>query len=172
MRSYIRAALLIFLTGFYSRAMSQDKADIIKDIRQEYQRINSISSFHIVKLDAEDFAEETPDGGAELKAYYKKDSLLKITEWIGLSFGNRSREYYFKNNQLFFVFEKFDSFVETKDGLDHTKTKNSFQGRYYYSNNKLIQTTISGKKPMDDQPVSGILTDAENNSKLLNNKRK
>jgi len=172
MKPYIHTALLIFMCGLCSKGVSQDKASIIKDIRKEYHRINSISSFHVVKLDGADFTEETLDGGAELTAYYKKDSLLKITEWVGLSYGNRSREYYFKNKQLFFIFESFDSFVETKDGLDHSKTKNSFQGRYYFSNTKLIHKIISGTKPFDDEPLSQLQIDAQNNIKLINSKKK
>ena len=172
MKPYIHTALLILMSGFGFSAVSQDKASIIKQIRKEYHRINSVSSFHIVKLDTEDFTEETLDGGAELTAYYIKDSLLKITEWVGLSYGNRSREYYFKNKQLFFVFESFDSFVETKDGLDHSKTKNSFQGRYYFSNTKLIHKIISGKKPLDDEPLTQLQIDAKNIIKLFDSKKK
>ena len=152
-----------------ANAYSQNNADIKKHIQKEYQRINALS-LEKKSLDAEEFLQNTPDGGAELAGYFKKDSLLKIKEWIGLSYGIQTREFYFLNNQLFFVYEQFDSYVQTEDVLDLTKTKNVFQGRYYFRNGKLIERIVKGKKPMEDGKsdiTSNLRSDAEEYFKLL-----
>ncbi len=166
--------LLILISSSIFSAKSQSKQDIIKGIRQEFQKINSDASLKIIKLDAEEFLDDTPDGGAELTGYKRKDSLVKIVEWIGLSYGNRTREFYFKHQKLFFVFEKFDSFIDEKSGeLDHSKTKKVFEGRYYYNNEKLIEEKLSGKKPIDDEKTTAteLLSDAKENAKLLSKKK-
>jgi len=129
---------------------AQDKNEIIKEIRKEYVRINALNEIHKISLDADEFLEEMPDGGAELTGYFRKDTLLKISEWVGLSYGNQTREFYFRNDQLFFVYEKFEAFVQTASGLDHSKAKKCFEGRYYFDKNKPIEKTIEGKKPMDN----------------------
>jgi len=115
-------------------------------------------------------------GGGELTGYYKKDSVVKIVEWIGLSYGNRTREFYFKENKLFFVYEKFESFVhnDKTNELDLTKVKTTFEGRYYFNNKKLIDQKNSGKRTFEENE-SGmeeeLQTSAEENINLLNKKR-
>ena len=154
-------------------AYSQNKADVLKDIRKEYLRINN-SSLSKYILEAEDYLDNTPDGGAELIGYFKKDSLLKIRERVGLSYGNQTREYYFKNGELFFVFEFFDAFVEANDSLDKSKTTHSFEGRYYFHNRKLIEKLVKGKKTIEDDQddvARELLNAAETNRKELIKKR-
>lgn len=164
---------IIIEFSFSFSANSQDKPDLIKGIRNQYKRINSYS-LNMLTLEGKEFMDNIPDGGAELTGYFKDDSLLKISEWIGLSYGNQIREYYFSNNKLFFVFEKFDSFIQTESGVDITKTKNCFQGHYYFANKKLIKKSIRGKKPIEENSkniANDLQTDASENIKKLVAKR-
>jgi len=157
-------SLYIIATVFALSGRSQGKQDIIKDIRQEFQGINTEKNLKVHSLDAEEFLENAPDRGAELKAYLKKDSIVKITEWIGLSYANRTREFYFKNQKLIFVYEKFDSFItEKSDSLDFSKARKVFEGRYYFKNDKLIDEKLWGKKPMGGEKTtaSDLLSDAK-----------
>jgi hypothetical protein len=153
----------------------QNDSETIKNIRKEYVRINGLSSLQRVTLSGEDFLENIPDGGGELTGYFKKDSLLKMTEWIGLSFGNMIREFYFRNKELFFVYEKFDSFLEIKNGLDLSHTKRTFEGRYYFNNKRLIKKLESGKIPLyrdkGDDMGQLLADDARENSEILKKKK-
>jgi hypothetical protein len=110
------------------------------------QSLNRETGFKVVRLDAEDFLEGTPDGGAQLKGYFKKGKILKIYQIIGISTGNELIEFYYSGDDLIFVFESFKSFVvnKTNDGLDRSKSKITFEGRYYFDKNKLIHKIVSG----------------------------
>ena len=169
--SILTFTLLVIIQGSFA----QDKNQIIKEIRKEYVRINVLAEIHKISLDADEFLDEMPDGGAALTGYFRKDTLLKMEEWIGLSYGNQTREFYFRNDQLFFVYEKFEAFVQTASGLDHSKVKKSFEGRYYFDNNKLIQKLTEGKKPLDggdNDIISELHEEARSNSQILKEKRK
>jgi hypothetical protein len=108
----------------------------------------------MVTLDDEQINEDGSDGGAELKGYFKNEKIVKMFHWLGISYGNRIKEFYFKEDHLIFVYEKFESFIQTKNGLDHSKTKTSFEGRYYFNKGKLIEQKITGKKPLLDKDAN------------------
>src|SRR5262245_30234971 len=96
-----RKFILLFClhAGLLTDSYAQSKTEIIQTIRKDFQAINNDKTLTKKTLDCEEITENVPDGGCELTGYYKKDSLLKITEWVGLSYGNRAREFYFKNNK-------------------------------------------------------------------------
>jgi hypothetical protein len=155
-------------------AIGQDKQVLIKNIRLNYHSINANKLLRKVTLDVEDFLDHTPDGGGELTGYFKKGSIVKMVEWIGLSYGNRIREYYLKDGKVFFIYEQFVAFQPTKTGLDHFKVKIAFEGRYYINNGKLIDKVISGKKPIEDDSANNInelLSVAQDDIKALTNKK-
>jgi len=167
--------LTLIASILFPTAKSQSKQDLIKNIRLEFRKINGDKNLKMNELEAEEFLENNPDGGAELKGYIRKDSIVKITEWIGLSYGNHTREFYFKNQRLIFVYEKFDSFLidDKSQSLDHSKTKKAFEGRYYFNNDKLIEEKLSGKKPLDGEKTtpSELLNDAKEYVKILSEKK-
>src|ERR1700730_4262101 len=103
--------LLVGLLIIHFPANSQVKSDLIKIIHKDFQSINADTTLRKVELEEDEFLENTPDGGGQLIGFYKENNLVKIFEWIGLSHGNRTREFYFNHNKLFFVYEKFESFV-------------------------------------------------------------
>jgi hypothetical protein len=79
-------------------------------------------------------------------AIIKKGQIKKIYQWVGLSHGNEITEYYFKDGQLTFAYQKFISFSynEKKGEMDYNKIKTTFEGRYYYNHKKLINSIFSG----------------------------
>ena len=168
--------IFILLLNACTTAQAQASADIIKTIRKDFQAINSDSTLKKISLENEEFLENMTDGGGELTGFFIKDSIVKIVEWIEISYGNRTREFYFKNGKLFFVYEKFDSFIlnKAKDGLDLTKTKTSFEGRYYFNNKKLIAKKITAKRPFENNSgdiSNELLKAASENIKLLTKKK-
>lgn len=159
-----------------SIAKGQKKETSIKDIRQEFQKINTDKNLETTKIDAEEFLENATDGGGELTGFKRNDTVVKIIEWIGISYGNRIREFYFRNQKLIFVYEKFDAFVpdEETGELNKSKTKSVFEGRYYFNNKKLIEQKLTGKKPMDDDEKNigeELLASAKENLKILTEKK-
>jgi hypothetical protein len=169
-------SILFGLVIIHSTANSQVKSDLIKTIRKDFQTINADTTLRRVELDEDEFLENTPDGGGELVGFYKENNLEKIYEWIGLSYGNRTREFYFNHNKLFFVYEKFESFVVNNktNELDHGKVMTTFEGRYYFNNKKLIEQKISGQRTFEEKNldlIKELLSEAKDNFELLNRKR-
>jgi hypothetical protein len=139
----------------------EDKNSRIAVIRKQFNLINADTSLKVRELDAEEFLDNAPDGGASLEGYYKKDKLVKIVEWIGLSYGNRSREFYLDDQKLFFVYEKLDTFMldNATEEFDRGKPGTAFERRYYFYDQKLIEQKRSGSQAMDepDADIAKIL---------------
>ncbi len=155
---------------------AQTKLELTATIRKDFQEINNDRSLAKKTLDGEEFLENIPDGGAELTGYYKNNEIVKAVEWIGLSYGNRTREFYFKNEKLFFVYEKFQSFIidDSTREMDHSNVKTTFEGRYYFNKDKLIEKKITGKRIFEDESanlVKELLESAKENSSLLKQKK-
>jgi hypothetical protein len=159
MKTVIKTALFCFFTLLLSGdSQGQTKTGLIETIRKDFQHINIDTTLKKKTLQDEEFLENMPDGGGELTGYYRNDSIVKIVEWIGLSYGNRTREFYFTKSQLFFVYEKFESFIsnDTTGEVDHSKIKTTFEGRYYFNNNKLIEQKTLGKRTFEEESFDSV----------------
>lgn len=171
--NYLLKRLLSFfiLLAVACSAAGQTKTERMKAIREEFRAINDDSTLKMVQLQNEEFMDEVTDGGGELTGYYKNGKIRKIRQWIGLSNGNEVKEYYFKNAKLIFVYEQFHSFPYDleKDRLDRTTTTITFEARYYFSNNQLIEKKATGERqpaPRGDA-AKILLAEAGENIKLL-----
>lgn len=176
--SISRIVLFYFVLSFIGiHSHCQTKTELINTIREDFRAINSDRSLTKETLDNDDFMEHVTDGGGSITGYFKNDSIVKIVEWIGLSYGNGTREFYFKKARLFFVYEKFQSFVvnDTTGEMDHDAVKTSFEGRYYFNKDKLIEQKTTGKRVFEDESadiVKELLASAAENSNLLIKKKK
>ncbi len=126
-----------------------------------------------VTLENEEFLEKITDGGGALTGFYKAEKIKKIHQWLGLSSGIEIKEYYFKDDQLIFVYEKFKSFVydKKKDQFDFTKTETTFEGRYYFNKKRLINYVTTGHNRFEDDKINPeitLITEAKYQLKLLN----
>ena len=153
----------------------QTKADKILRIKQTFQKINSDKSLKKKTIDdPEIFLGHATDGGGQLIGYFNKDTVCKIFATVGLSYGTITDEYYFSNGRLIFVYETEKAFPDndSSDGLNYTKLKLSFEGRYYFDNEKLIDKIIKGKRRFEnnDNAVSTFLTDAKDYVTLVKTK--
>jgi len=170
----ILSIIILFLLTVTT--FGQNKQGEIKNIKEQFKKINQDTTYSILTLNNKEFLEQMTDGGGELKGYFKKKTLSKVFERIGLSYGVLTTEYYFNYGKLIFVYEKEDDFpyVESTGTLDYSKTETSFEGRYYFVKNKLIESNIKGKKRISEKTdfdtlkkEKELLLSAENRFKLL-----
>ncbi len=173
----LKFIIVLFLTlSVISVSHGQTKSEKVKSIRQVSQKINSDTTLKTLTLENEDFFEQMPDGGGSLIGHFKNKSLLKITEWIGLSFGIKQFEYYFDKGKLIFVYatEKHFKYNDSLQQLDHDKLNVAYEGRYYFDKDKLIETKTKGIGSWDDPKALEqlFIEDAQKYYKLLISKRK
>ena len=154
----------------------QTKAEQVQAIRKEFQAINGDSTMKKITMENEEFTEQlVTDGGRELTGYYKNGQVRKVRHWVGISHGNEIKEFYFRDGKLIFVYEQFNSFpYDGKKGEHiHSITKTTFEGRYYFNNDKLIDRKITGKKQFEDKtidPAKALLSEVSEYLELLGKK--
>ncbi len=110
-----------------------------------------------VELQNEEFLENQPDGGGSLTGYFHKGALIRLTEWIGLSYGVRQRDFYFDTLKLYYVLEQ-ESYFAISDslGTDPSRFENSYRGDHFFRNDSLIEQTSSGEKRFKAERPDGI----------------
>lgn len=164
--------LTVLLTSLGSTLCSQQNNLDIIQIRKEFNQINSNNHLTKLELDAEDFLQETPDGGASLAGYFDNEKLVKIRSWIGLSYGYQQIDYYFRHDSLIFAFVTERHFKVIKDSVDFEHTSLALEGRYYFSHNKIIARNVKGSGFWGNEQVANLLPDAKSYYGLLQKKKK
>lgn len=134
---------------------AQDKPQQHPEIRRVVQQINRDSTLKQVTLTNEEWMKEMSDGGGSLTGYYKNKMLVKVVRWTGYSSGVEVVEFYFKNNELLFVYEQSDLFFydEKKGVLRTDSLARNFEGRYYFSGKKMIDYTTLGHNRFEDDSL-------------------
>jgi hypothetical protein len=143
---YMRIAVAIILTtlcasvGYASARAWQDET-AIGAIRREYAAINKgVSRYRKVKKDLSGFSLE----GGEMTAYFRGPQIVKI---VAIHYGEGGRtleEYYYRNGQLIFVFEKVLNYDRPLSGKVVSTTEN----RFYYNDGELIRWIDATGKPV------------------------
>ena len=84
--------------------------------------------------------EEVDDGSVGGVSYYYKGSILKkIVSHLYFETGNEYREYYIKNNRVYFIYSKLTS-TEHVIWTDNPKVLGIYETRYYFdSNGKIVR---------------------------------
>ena len=154
----------------------QDKNYTLIQIKNTFQQINNYKNYKVITIDdTEEFLGHGTDNGGSLTGYFKNDTLKKIIEWVGLSNKVIQNEYYLDKGKLAFVFST-ESRYKYKDrtlSFDISKLDNVFKGRYYFSNDKLIDIKLSDKQYNETrQDATDILTLSKGYLKLLSAKLK
>lgn len=164
MKIYFHVLTLTVITMMLPvKVMSQSVNDQIQQIKGRFASINQNKNYEVVTINHEDFLENMTDGGGELQGYFKDGELYKVFESIGLSYCMQTREYYFWDGKLIFVFETEADFgMDSTGAWDYSQTKIAFEGRFYFSNDKLISTNIKGKKLMEDNTAPDSQTKNNN----------
>ena len=113
----------------------------IKVIRGRYAEIeSSLKNCRQVKRD---LPGESTEGG-ELTAYLKDSSVRKLSAKFFGESGKALEEYYFWENQLFFVLRVDSAYTKPMSGV----VKNKTEERFYFADGKLIQWLDAEKKPV------------------------
>jgi hypothetical protein len=133
----------------------QDIADKYPELIKRVGFINNDKSLTQVTLTNQEFMTEMTDGGGELIGFFKNKAIQKITRKVGRSYGIETYDYYFNNGQLVFVYELFSGFVykESTSMFDYTKTEINFIGRYYFKEDKLIDSETTGHNRFEDDTI-------------------
>lgn len=152
MKQLLSSFLLLLFTlsvGLIPDA-AQAQTDAIQDIRTKFATINQMEFQEVLTLENEQFLAQIPDGGGQLTAYYQDGQMYKLVEWIGLSMGQRVTEYYFWEEDLFFVFqlEKGFGFDEEAGAIDYDQLEEVFTGRYYLRDGQIIKILQKGQQQM------------------------
>lgn len=166
--------LLLVIADIGVRAQSPD--DLIEDIRRKCTSIDSASGYFVMMLDAEDFLTETPDGGARLTGFLEGDTIHKAVDWIGLSYGVLSSEYYYYEGNLIKASYREERyvFVDSLGGYDYGRLITVFEGTFYFAGGKLIHSDrVVNDADNPNPPVSDkILVAARQRFDALSKRRR
>ncbi len=141
----IVALLVTVLKIFKQQGLSRVAA-----IDKQVELINNSEEMYAVKK----FSDDTTDGGGEVIIYTESEKIRKITEFRGLSTGNRNSEYFFDDQEnLIYVYEKEGIFpyIFEEGTLDYAQFDLVFEGKYYFINRILIDRQETGQRMLDSE---------------------
>lgn len=172
MKSYY--LLLLFQVtslGSYCQDIPAKYGELIRRITE----INNDSSHDKVTVENEEFMPRSTDGGGELTGYFKHGQIQKMTRQIWLSNGVEVYDYYFTDGKLSFIYETFHQFQYNAEqgNLDYSKTELSFTGRYYFAENKLVDSETTGHNRFEDDSIDIekiLLAESDKNLRKLQQK--
>lgn len=122
-----------------------DIEKVIKNIREEYKKINSDTNLIVIEKDLTGLSTE----GGVLFSYYDKAGLRKAVLTFYGEMGKRIDEYYFKDGKLIFLFKQefhYNQPIYIEDGFKIERTE---ENRYYFCDEKLVRW-IDDEKAMRD----------------------
>lgn len=122
-----------------------DIENVIKNIREEYKKINSDTNLIVIEKDLTGLSTE----GGVLFSYYDKTGLRKAVLTFYGEMGKSIDEYYFKDGKLIFLFKQkfyYNQPIYFEDGFKVERTE---ENRYYFCNEKLVRW-IDAEKAMRD----------------------
>ena len=143
--------VLLALTLLANPGRAQTPVD---QINAHVEWIDQQTDFVVAELSGEDYLENVPDQGAELKGYYKNDSLFKVVEWIGLSYGAMTTTYYLWQDKLIFVYDAEQHYKQLMDsaglflGFDYAQTELQYEAQHYFAGGKEIKKLEKGNRSM------------------------
>jgi hypothetical protein len=106
--------------------------DPLLAIRQQYAAINKrAAKYRKVKKELSGYSLE----GGELMAYFDGPAIVKIVARHFGESGNTVEEYYYRNGQLMFVFEKVSRYSRPLSG----KVVSAVENRFYFQDDDLIR---------------------------------
>ncbi|MES2567898.1 MAG: hypothetical protein V4565_13580 [Bacteroidota bacterium] len=134
-------------------------------------KIGTDTSLKKIILTNEQFLKEYTDGGGELIGYYKSKNIERILMKIYVSNGIETINYYFKNENLFFVLETFSTFKwdEKQEKFNRDETTNSYDNRYCIKNDELVCQTMTKSNRYGNVKdlLSSVKQDSRDNLDLL-----
>ena len=130
--NFVLIVLCFFTFNIFVNAAAKENS-AIQEIRNEKNRTDK-EKLTVRKKDVN----ETPLGG-EVSYYYKGNVLKKIVSTLYFETSNEYREYYIKNNRVYFIYEKE---ISTEHAIWTKKPKvlGIYETRYYFDfNGKIVR---------------------------------
>ena len=169
----IKKLILVIVCVLFSHSsFSQSTKSNIKEIRKNYKEVIKNKNSYFKR--SQDLAGGSSEGGQAI-AYFDGDIIRLIAaSWFG-EMGKTTRSYYYKNEQLFFIFEQIYTYnapiyYDKETAKEYTnieffddKKTSRLEYRYYYKNNKLIRVLDHTKK----QQNLSLKDTKENGDRLL-----
>ncbi len=123
-----------------------NKNEAVEDIRAKFKTINGESSSYRTVPGSIELGE-----GVRITGFYNGNDLKKILSETALGYGYCNSEYYFWNDNLFFVYEK----CEYDDPDDPTSEKKQVvEERIYFYKGKIIKWLDNDKKEVSSSKFS------------------
>lgn len=152
---------IFILTFLFSTTLIFAQTDEkVNAIRKIVEQINKDTTYTTKTLDNLQWMEQMADGGGQLTGYFKNGLLVKIVERVGFSSCVTTFEYYMQNNSLLFVYGqekvfKYDDSISTFNSNIQTI---GMECRFYFDNNKLVQSKLTGQTRCSQQPSDADAT--------------
>ena len=140
----------------------KEKIEIIKS---RFKYINSIGNYEMVKRDLG----TDPNEGAIVTGYFEGQSLAKLRVTFFTALDKNVVEYYFWEDELFFVFER-DSWHNGPSEKENEKPAEVEENRYYLANGKLFRWLKNDKAPATAVELMNIEDEFKaSNNELISN---
>ncbi len=149
--------LIIFLTNVF---YGQENDDVLTDIKDQMEVIDSYTEFDTFFLDPEEFLDKMPDNAAELNGYYEHERLKKIIRKVGTRSADVLTTFYFWNDQLIHVSYKQKPYLTSTSSngqnvLDYSSTYTKYESKHYFNKGEEVATEKIGA------PMAGIALEEE-----------
>lgn len=145
--------------------------EIVSDIREKFEIINQKSDSYETKNIK--VLDESTEGG-ELKSYYQNEELKKVVASYFGEMGKTVEEYYFNENNIFFVFTQQFSY-DKPIYVEGSKVNKIDENRYYFHNRKLVRWLDPKKEKVSnsnfDKKETELLQEVKNLKEKLGNSK-
>lgn len=170
MKNNKRYILLTIALLSITNIHAQINTDMVNAVNIEVAAINQVKNYRQAKCGYNKRL-QTISHGAVLIGNSTKNILKKIDDWqVENKTGVRQMSYYFKNKQLikveeiFYAFripenitidnlEEYRSTMDTTSIINLAETAISFNGSYWFKNNKMIYMTTTGHNRFEDDTL-------------------
>ncbi|WP_378185202.1 hypothetical protein ACE939_09460 [Aquimarina sp. W85] len=164
----------LFLVCLYtSIVFGQTNDEILNDIKNQTEIIDSYTEFDILSLEPEEFLTEMVDHGPSFNGYYEHNRLKKMVKTIGTPNADVVTDYYFWNDELIFVSYKQRPYMKSgasSDALDYSSAYTKYEEQYFYKNGKQIDKKTIGKAVLPINKNSNVFSYSKKMKKLLDAK--
>ncbi|GAA4274438.1 hypothetical protein GCM10022258_37340 [Aquimarina gracilis] len=155
--------------------MGQGNEEVLTNIKDQMEIIDSYIEFDTFYLDPEEFLDKMADHGAELNGYYEHERLKKIERKVGTRKADLLTTFYFWNDQLIYVNYRQKPYLMTtaangRKMPDYSKTFTKYEAKYYFNNGEEIKKEETGYAMDDVSRQEDFLKYANKMKGLLDNK--
>jgi len=148
--------LLTILSLLFNQTQTYSQTDLIKQIDQKVNFIDSDQSLNVKKFDINKVYNQNTDGNGEFIIYLLNNKIVKVEQYVVISNGKISTIIYLNKNKSIAIIEKEENFVwnEKESSFDYSKLKEVFQEKIYLSELESISIITQGERNISDPSCS------------------